>query len=125
MCNKCKCAGAGLAAFLLGAVVGAAAGVLFAPAKGEVTRRKLKRWADDTYEDKKEYVLEHAGELKENLKERAGEVREKLAEQAGVVRETLADPAGVVREIVEDGKNKLIKEFNRRKEELADKFKKD
>lgn len=103
MCNKCKCAGAGLAAFLLGAVVGAAAGVLFAPAKGEVTRRKLKRWADDTYEDKKEYVLEHAGELKENLKERAGEVREKL----------------------EEGKNKVIKEFNRRKEELADKFKKD
>ena len=93
MCNKCKCAGAGLAAFLLGAVVGAAAGVLFAPAKGEVTRRKLKRWADDTYEDKKEYVLEHAGELKENLKERAGEVREKLAEQAGVVREKLAEQA--------------------------------
>ena len=114
MCNKCKCAGAGLAAFLLGAVVGAAAGVLFAPAKGEVTRRKLKRWADDTYEDKKEYVLEHAGELKENLKERAGGVREKLAEQAGVVREKL-----------EEGKNKVIKEFNRRKEELADKFKKD
>ena len=40
MCHKCECAGAGIAAFLLGALVGAAAGVLLAPAKGEVTRRK-------------------------------------------------------------------------------------
>lgn len=113
MCNKCRCGGAGIAAFLLGAVVGAAVGVLLAPAKGDVTRRKLKRWADDTYENQKEYVLEHAGELKENLKERAGEVREKLAEQAGVMREKL-----------EEGKKKVIQEFNRRKDELADKFKK-
>ena len=44
MCHKCECAGAGIAAFLLGALVGAAAGVLLAPAKGEVTRRtKNKR----------------------------------------------------------------------------------
>ena len=103
MCHKCECAGAGIAAFLLGALVGAAAGVLLAPAKGEVTRRKLKRWADDTYEEQKEYVLEHAGELKEKIKDRAEEAREKL----------------------EDGKNKVVKEFNRRKDEIAAKFKKD
>ena len=52
MCDKCNCnckaAGAGLAAFLLGALVGAAAGLLYAPAKGETTRRRLKRWANDT-----------------------------------------------------------------------------
>ena len=69
MCHKCREAGTGLAAFLLGAVVGAAAGLLFAPAKGETTRKKLKRWANDTYEDQKELMLEHAQELKGKVKE--------------------------------------------------------
>ena len=102
MCHKCECAGAGIAAFLLGALVGAAAGVLLAPAKG------------DTYEEQKEYVLEHAGELKEKIKDRAEDFRHKLADRAEEAREKL-----------EDGKNKVVKEFNRRKDEIAAKFKKD
>lgn len=110
MCNKCNCHGAGLAAFLLGALVGAAAGVLLAPAKGETTRRKLKRLASDAYEDQKEFVLEHAGELKK----RAGEVKEKIAERAEEAKEKLAE-----------GKDKVVKEFNKRKDELAAKFKKE
>ena len=103
MCHKCREAGTGLAAFLLGAVVGAAAGLLFAPAKGETTRKKLKRWANDTYEDQKELMLEHAQELKGKVKEHFDDAREKFNE----------------------GKEKVVKEFNRRKEEVAAKFKKD
>ncbi|MBR5151730.1 MAG: YtxH domain-containing protein, partial [Elusimicrobiaceae bacterium] len=56
MCDRYRTAGTGLAAFLLGAIVGAAAGLLLAPAKGETTRRRLKRWANDTYEDNKELM---------------------------------------------------------------------
>ena len=85
MCDRCRTAGTGLAAFLLGAVIGAAAGLLLAPAKGETTRRRLKRWANDTYEDNKELMLEHAHDLKE----------------------------------------KVAKEFNRRKNEVVAKFKKE
>ncbi len=113
MCHKCDCAGKGLSAFLLGAVVGAAAGILLAPAKGETTRRKLKRWADDTYEEHKEYVLEHAGELKEKIKEHADDLRQKFSDHAEEAREKL-----------EEGKKKVVKEFNRRKDELAAKLKK-
>ena len=107
MCDKCNCnckaAGAGLAAFLLGAVVGAAVGLLYAPNKGETTRKRLKRWANDAYEDNKELMLEHAQDLKEKAKEHFETAREKLSE----------------------GKDKLVKEFNRRKEEVAAKLKKD
>ena len=103
MCNRCREAGAGLAAFLLGAVVGAAVGLLYAPNKGETTRKRLKRWANDTYEDNKELMLEHAQDLKEKAKEHFETAREKFNE----------------------GKEKVVKEFNRRKDEVAAKFKKD
>ncbi|MCQ2410087.1 MAG: YtxH domain-containing protein [Elusimicrobiaceae bacterium] len=101
MCNRN--AETGLAAFLLGAVTGIALGVLFAPAKGETTRRKLKRWANDTYEEQKDLVLEHTDELKGKIKEQAEVAREKIAE----------------------GKEKFVKEFNKRKDELVAKFKKE
>ena len=103
MCDRCRTAGAGLAAFLLGAVVGAAAGLLYAPAKGETTRKKLKRWANNTYEDNKEYLLDHAQDLKDKVKGHLEDAREKLNE----------------------GKEKVAKEFNRRKDEVVAKFKKD
>ncbi|MBR2081671.1 MAG: YtxH domain-containing protein [Elusimicrobiaceae bacterium] len=103
MCDRCRAAGTGLAAFLLGAVVGAAAGLLLAPARGETTRKRLKRWANDTYEDNKEYMLEHAQELKEKAKEHFENAREKF----------------------NDGKEKVVKEFNRRKDEVTAKFKKE
>ncbi len=99
MCNRN--AETGLAAFLLGAVTGIALGVLFAPAKGETTRRKLKRWANETYEEQKDLVVEHAEGAKQKILEHAQNAREKFAE----------------------GKEKLVKEFNKRKDEITAKFK--
>jgi len=100
MSNKYE---SGAASFILGALIGVAIGVLYAPAKGETTRKKLKRWANDTYEENKEYVLEHAQGIKEKVKDQLADAREKLGE----------------------GKEKFIKEFNRRKDEVVAKFKKE
>lgn len=93
----------GIASFLLGALIGVAIGVMYAPAKGETTRKKLKRWASDTYEDNKEALLDHAHEIKEKVKDHWGDAREKIGE----------------------GKDKFVKEFNKRKDEVIAKFKKE
>ena len=91
------------ASFVLGALIGVAIGVLYAPAKGETTRKKLKRWANETYEENKESLLEHAQDIKEKVKDRFEDAREKFGE----------------------GKEKLVKEFNKRKDEVVAKFKKE
>ncbi len=101
MCNRN--AETGLAAFLLGAVTGIALGVLFAPAKGETTRRKLKRWAEENYEEQKDFVLEQASSVRGKFADRVDNAREKLAE----------------------GKERIVKEWNKRKDELTAKFRKD
>ncbi len=36
--------------FLLGGIIGAAIGILFAPAAGKKTRRQVEDWIDDTRE---------------------------------------------------------------------------
>jgi len=41
-------------AFILGLVIGAAAGVLLAPNSGDKTRKKLGRWLEDTAEKAKD-----------------------------------------------------------------------
>lgn len=100
MSNKYE---SGAASFILGALIGVAIGVLYAPAKGETTRKKLKRWANETYEENKETLLEHAQDIKEKVKDRFADAREKFGE----------------------GKDKFVKEFTKRKDEVVAKFKKE
>ncbi|HNT98032.1 MAG TPA: YtxH domain-containing protein [Elusimicrobiales bacterium] len=53
-----------VSSFLLGAVLGAVAGVLLAPSSGKVTREKLGDWLDETAEGAKEKLEKMEEEIK-------------------------------------------------------------
>jgi gas vesicle protein len=53
-----------LTAFVLGGLIGAALGILFAPASGKVTRERMKDWIDEKAENAKEAIEKMEEELK-------------------------------------------------------------
>jgi gas vesicle protein len=53
-------------AFIVGGLIGAALGILFAPASGKQTREKLGDWMDET----KEAAKEKLEKLEEEIKRR-------------------------------------------------------
>lgn len=81
----------GLFAFLLGAVVGAAAALLYAPKTGKETRAHLKKLTEDFVED--------AGEVSADLKKKG--------------KQFVADSKVKVSELVEKGKAKYSKAFKK------------
>lgn len=69
-----------LAGAFVGAAIGAAFGVLFSPAKGTVTRRKLKRRGQDFVDDIEENLSEFYDELSKSYSSVMDEAQE-LAEK--------------------------------------------
>jgi gas vesicle protein len=60
-----------LTAFLIGGLVGAILGILFAPAAGKVTRERLSDWIDEKKEDAKEALKKLEEEIKKKKEELA------------------------------------------------------
>lgn len=77
--NTGKIVGALLLGATVGGIVGAALGILFAPEKGNKTRKKLLAKGGDLTDSVKGMVID----LVEEVQKEAGSVKEKLTEVVG------------------------------------------
>ncbi len=98
-------------AFLLGGLIGAAFGLLFAPRRGDDTRKMLvekgQEYLDqgrDVYEDGRERLVEAYSSTKENASEKTEELKAKIDEAREKLRTQVGEGAVIAREKVEDVK---------------------
>jgi gas vesicle protein len=68
-------------AFLLGIVVGALLGVLFAPAGGKETRKKIAKYLEELEEKGEEFIGEGTEKVKKFIAESKDKVVKKFEEQ--------------------------------------------
>ncbi len=101
--------GESLFALLAGAAAGLTLGLLFAPEKGEDTRRKVREaaedgldWAKDTYAG----VKEDAKESMKDLKIRSRLAKRELKELKSTLKDQAAD-------LKEDARDKIIEQLER------------
>lgn len=87
----------GIGTFLLGALVGASAALLFAPRSGDATRRMLG---------------EHARRATDTVRDAVEEVTDRVVERAADVRDRVADHVDDVRTSVRRSQQQVVDAFD-------------
>lgn len=90
--------------FALGAAVGVTAGILLAPASGEVTRLRMRRRGEETLDRGREAVRH----TKENVREKVDEVRHQMTNLSEVAHSRL----DAARNAVAEGKAAYRREMD-------------
>jgi gas vesicle protein len=99
---------------LLGGLVGAALGILFAPKSGKEAREDLAEMADEFLaraKDEYEVALEKSRRTYETAVKRLKDLERSAKERAGDVEETVDELAEKSRDGLEEGKGRLNKAF--------------
>ncbi len=99
---------------LLGGLVGAALGILFAPKSGKEAREDLAEMADEFLaraKDEYEVALEKSRRTYETAVKRLKDLERSAKERAGDVEETVDELAEKSRDGLEEGKGRLKKAF--------------
>jgi len=96
-----------LLAFLLGAGTGAVTALLFAPEKGEVTRKRLKEGADNFSKKGADLIKATRGVVEDTTREVVGASKRKAEELGGTVKRQ----ADAVREAIAEGKEAYHREL--------------
>lgn len=112
--------GDSLFALIAGAAAGLTLGLLFAPEKGEDTRRKVKKAAQQGWDEFSEAAGEgwdNAKESFEDLKESAEDATSRLRTRARLARRDLKDLKATVQEqtasFTEEARSKIVEKLDK------------
>ena len=115
------------AGLVVGGLIGAVIGILYAPKSGKETREEIGRKADELLSKaKEEYdraveksrkayeaTVERLKELEETAKEKVGEVGEKVEALSGLGKETLQDGKSRLKKAIDAGVGAFREEQNK------------
>lgn len=108
-----------LFAFIAGAAIGAAFGVLFAPAKGEETRRRIREAAQEGYDA----ACEKAGEAYGYAREKAADAYSYAQGKVAKAKADIEDLKAIIKEgseeMKEEARARMLDHLDRLEKALA------